>query len=170
MRSIAFHGLQPEGCSSSGQRDITLQGGTNLEAGMSPLRTVLTGSVRYRGREGQLAFILHRLSGLGTLLFLGLHILDTSTVYFFPNLYKDALALYRNPLFMVGEIFLVAAVIYHGVNGLRIALFDLFPHLWRPDREKPSVYTTLAVTLVLWLPAAFIMGRSLIGFTFLGWE
>jgi len=53
---------------------------------------------------------------------------------------------------------------------LRIALFDLFPRLWRAEREKPSVYTTLAVTVVLWLPAAFIMGRSLIGHTFLGWE
>lgn len=137
---------------------------------MSPLRTVITGSVRYRGREGQLAFILHRLSGLGTLLFLALHILDTSTVYFFPALYQEALALYRHPLFMLGEIFLVAAVVYHGVNGLRIALFDLFPRLWRAEREKPSVYTTLAVTVILWLPAAFIMGRSLIGHTFLGWE
>jgi len=137
---------------------------------MSPLRTVITGSVHYRGREGQLAFILHRLSGLGTLLFLALHILDTSTVYFFPALYKEALALYRHPLFMLGEIFIVAAVLYHGVNGLRIALFDLFPRLWRAEREKPSVYTTLAVTVVLWLPAAFIMGRSLIGHTFLGWE
>ena len=36
----------------------------------------------YRGREGHLSFIGHRLAGLGTLLFLTIHILDTSTVYF----------------------------------------------------------------------------------------
>ena len=137
---------------------------------MSPLRTVLTGSTRYRGREGQLAFLLHRLSGLGTVLFLTLHVLDTSTVYFFPALYKDALALYRNPVFMLGEIFLVAAVIYHGVNGLRLALFDLVPGFWRAERERPAVYTSLAVALLLWLPAAWVMGRTLVGYTLLGWK
>jgi succinate dehydrogenase / fumarate reductase cytochrome b subunit len=128
------------------------------------------GSAQYRGREGQIAFLLHRVSGLGTLLFLGLHILDTSFVFFSPALYGEILNLYRAPLFMLGEIFLVAAVIYHGVNGLRIALFDLFPRLWHPTYEKPAVYGALATAFVLWLPAAVIMGRNLIGFTFLGWK
>ena len=36
----------------------------------------------YRGREGQLAYIGQRLAGLGTLLFLAIHIVDTSSVYF----------------------------------------------------------------------------------------
>jgi succinate dehydrogenase / fumarate reductase cytochrome b subunit len=137
---------------------------------MSPLRSVLLGSAQYRGREGQIAFLLHRLSGLATLLFLGLHILDTSFVFLSPALYQEVLNLYRAPLFMLGEILLVAAVIYHGVNGLRIALFDLFPRFWQPGYEKPAVYGALAAALLLWLPAAVIMGRNLIGFAFLGWK
>ncbi|MBM2843086.1 MAG: sdhC, partial [Anaerolineales bacterium] len=47
---------------------------------MTTLRVPLEGSLHYRGREGQWAYLLHRVTGLGTLLFLTIHILDTSTV------------------------------------------------------------------------------------------
>ncbi len=86
---------------------------------MDTLQTSVTGLTRYRGREGQISFILHRLTGLGTLLFLSLHILDTATVYFFPSLYEHAIGLYRTTPLMIGEIILVFCVIYHGVNGDR---------------------------------------------------
>jgi len=123
----------------------------------------LTGLARYRGGEGHISFILHRLTGLGTLLFLVVHILDTSTVYFFPHLYEHAISLYRSTPFIIGEIFLVFSVIYHGVNGLRIAIFDLyFPHLWATMPQKKSALITLASAVVLWLPAAYVMGRKLL--------
>jgi succinate dehydrogenase / fumarate reductase, cytochrome b subunit len=138
---------------------------------MQPLRVWLGSIWQYRTREGMIAFLLHRLSGLATLLFLTIHILDTSTVYFLPQLYNDAIGMYRSPAFMLGEIGLVAGVIYHGVNGCRIAIFDLFfPSAWRKDRERTSVWTTLAITIVLWLPAAAIMSWNLIGYAFLGWK
>lgn len=137
---------------------------------MSPLRSVVVGSAQYRGREGQIAFLLHRLSGLGTLLFLGLHILDTSFVFLAPAQYTEIINLYRAPMVMLGEIVLVAAVIYHGVNGLRIAIFDLYPQFWNPNYEKPAVYGALVTAFILWLPAAVIMGRNLVGFAWLGWK
>ncbi len=130
---------------------------------MDKLRLLLNGFIRYRGREGQLSFILHRLTGLGTLLFLTFHILDTSTVYFFPSLYEEAIALYRSTPFLIGEIFLVFSVIYHGVNGARIAIFDLFlVNKWQAPTARRSALWTLAIAVILWLPAAFLMGRSLL--------
>ncbi len=129
---------------------------------MSTLMATLSGSLRYRGREGQLSFILHRLTGLGTLLFLTIHILDTATVYFAPNLYREAIAIYRATPFMIGEILLVFAVLFHGANGLRIALFDLFPSLWREPSQRTAFYTTLVLSFLLWLPAAFVMGRNMV--------
>jgi len=133
---------------------------------MSSLRAAIDGSLNYRGREGQWSFLLHRLTGLGTLLFLTVHILDTSTVYFAPQLYEHAIAVYRSTPFMIGEIGLVFAVLFHGVNGMRIALFDLFPHLWRGQTQQRSFYLTVVVSLLLWLPAAFLMGRSLLEHNF----
>ena len=120
----------------------------------------------YRGREGQLSFIGHRLAGLGTLLFLAIHIVDTSTVYFgkqlgMPGLYAHAVDIYRSTPFMLGEIMLVAAVFYHGVNGLKIILFDTFPDWWQIDRERQTFWRVVIITLVLWAPAAAMMGYSL---------
>ncbi len=130
---------------------------------MDTLQTSVTGLTRYRGREGQISFILHRLTGLGTLLFLSLHILDTATVYFFPSLYEHAIGLYRTTPLMIGEIILVFCVIYHGVNGLRIAYLDLFtPELWNIKTQRKSAVWTLVLAIMLWLPAAFWMGRSLV--------
>ena len=130
---------------------------------MDFLKLNLTGITRYRGREGQLSFILHRLAGLGTLLFLAVHILDTSTVYFFPSLYEHAIAVYRSTPFMLGEIILIFLVIYHGVNGARIAIFDLFaPDRWNIETQRKSAIWSLVVAILLWLPAAFLMGRSML--------
>jgi succinate dehydrogenase / fumarate reductase cytochrome b subunit len=129
---------------------------------MSTLRVPLEGSLTYRGREGQWAYLLHRITGLGTLLFLTIHILDTSTVYFFPSLYQHAIDIYRSTPFMLGEILLVFCVLYHGVNGLRVAVFDLKPQWWEASRQRTAFWWVLALSLLLWLPAAVIMGRSLI--------
>ena len=135
---------------------------------MSSLRVPLEGSLRYRGQEGQWAYLLHRITGLGTLLFLIVHILDTSTVYFFPSLYAHAIAIYRSTPFMLGEIVLVFFVLYHGTNGLRIALFDLYPQLWTETRQRRAFRWALSVAILLWLPAAFLMGRAVIVHNFLG--
>ena len=130
---------------------------------MDFLKLNVTGLARYRGQEGQLSFILHRLTGLGTLLFLALHILDTSTVYFFPSLYEHAINLYRSTPFMIGEIGLVFAVIYHGLNGARIAIFDLFmPGKWNIETQRKSALWILGIAIILWIPAAFMMGRALL--------
>jgi len=58
-------------------------------------KTTLSGYVRYRG-QGHYVFLLHRITGLGTLLFLAIHILDTAVVYFAPAFYADAIAIYRS--------------------------------------------------------------------------
>lgn len=135
---------------------------------MTSLRVPLEGSLRYRGREGQWAYLLHRTTGLGTLLFLTVHILDTSTVYFFPDLYQHAIAIYRSTPFMLGEIVLVFCVLYHGSNGLRLALFDLYPRFWTESRQRRAFGWVLAAAVVLWLPAAFLMARNLVLHNFLG--
>jgi succinate dehydrogenase hydrophobic anchor subunit len=127
----------------------------------------------YRGREGHLSFIGHRLAGLGTLLFLAIHVLDTSTVYFgkqlgVPGLYAHAVDLYRSTPFMLGEILLVAAVFYHGVNGLKIILYDTFPNWWQIDHERQGVWRVAVITLLLWAPAAGMMGYSLYRNNFAG--
>jgi succinate dehydrogenase / fumarate reductase cytochrome b subunit len=130
---------------------------------MSSLKTTLSGYVGYRGREGQYSFLLHRITGLGVVLFLSIHIVDTALVYFNPRLYLEAINIYRSTIAGLGEIVLIFCVIFHGINGLRIAIFDLFsPRSWAIPRERMSVRTTLTLALILWVPAAFIMLRNIL--------
>lgn len=138
-----------------------------MAAPSSATRTTLTGYALYKGREGQYAFMLHRLTGLGTLLFLIIHILDTSTVYFFPSLYEEAIAIYRHPLFMMGEIALVFSLIYHGVNGIRIVILDLWaPSKWTIKFSRNTVRATLLLSLVLWAPAGAWMFYTMLQHSF----
>ena len=83
----------------------------------------LPGFAKYKGK-GFYAFILHRISGLGTILFLTLHITTTATVFFAPQWYDVLVEIFRNPIIMIAEIILAFFVIYHGVNGLRIAYVE----------------------------------------------
>jgi succinate dehydrogenase / fumarate reductase, cytochrome b subunit len=115
---------------------------------------------RYRGRFGQLEWALHRLSGLGVLLFLLLHVLDTSTVYFAPAAYGFFVTLYKNPLFGLGEIALGAAVIYHALNGLRVTIMDFWPRLW--DKQPQARIIVWGAFAILFVPTAAVMFAHII--------
>lgn len=78
----------------------------------------------YRGREGQWAFLLHRLSGLAILFYLLLHVVSISLFVFGESAYKGLHGLYDFWPFRVGLIFVTAAVVYHAFNGLRIIIMD----------------------------------------------
>ncbi|MBN1429431.1 MAG: succinate dehydrogenase, cytochrome b556 subunit [Anaerolineae bacterium] len=119
------------------------------------IRTVCE-TLRYKGKEGQLAWLGHRLGGLGTLLFFVVHVVDTSWVYFWPQGYHHAIDLYRSWPFQIGELLLVLAVIYHALNGLRITLMDWKPALWKYQRRM--TLGTFGLTALLYAPVFVIMG------------
>lgn len=123
---------------------------------MSTLILTAREALRYKGKEGQLAWIGHRLAGLGTLLFFVIHVVDTSWVYFWPQGYSHAIDLYRSWPFQIGELFLVLAVMYHGLNGLRVALMDWKPALWQYQRQM--TLGVFGLTALLYAPAFIIMG------------
>ncbi|MCA9913416.1 MAG: hypothetical protein KC496_08700, partial [Anaerolineae bacterium] len=51
---------------------------------MSSLVLTIRETLRYRGAIGQWSWILHRLTGLGVVFFLVLHVIDTSWSVFYP--------------------------------------------------------------------------------------
>ncbi len=122
---------------------------------MSSLVVTLTETLRYRGAIGQWSWVLHRLTGLGVVFFLVLHVIDTSWSVFYPALYEKAIAIYQSPLFTIGEFALVAAVVYHAYNGLRIALFDFRPEWWK-HQQRAAVIVLGAAVLTL-VPTFFLM-------------
>lgn len=122
---------------------------------MATLVTTITETLRYRGKIGQWSWVFHRLSGLGIVLFVYLHIIDTSWAAFYPKLYAEAIHFYQSPLFTLGEFFLVAAVVYHAINGYRIIYLDWRPELWHlQQRAAGLVFLVVGVILI---PAFILM-------------
>jgi succinate dehydrogenase / fumarate reductase, cytochrome b subunit len=78
----------------------------------------------YRGREGQWAFFLHRLSGLAILAYLLIHTISIGSVILGEETYMAIHKAYENPFFRFGLIGVSGAVAYHAFNGLRIILMD----------------------------------------------
>src|SRR3979411_1395931 len=110
-----------------------------------------------RGREGYWAWLLHRGTGAAIISFLFLPFIDTCLIGFVPNAYESFVSIYRVPVFRVLEVALSGAVLYHGINGLRIILIDFVEHATRIQRQL--WYAVWATFLVLFLPAAFFMLR-----------
>ena len=58
--------------------------------------------------------------------FLFAHVLDTALVRVSPNSYDRVVDTYKNPFVNLLELGLVGAVLYHGLNGIRIMLVDFW--------------------------------------------
>lgn len=105
------------------------------------------------------SWILHRGSGLAVLGFLFLHVLDTSLVMFGPNAYNTMAKFYESALFRPLEVLLMFLVIFHAFNGLRVIIVDLWT---RGSRYQAQLSRLVwAITLVLFLPSAWIMLRPI---------
>ncbi len=117
---------------------------------MTSLALTITETLRYRGSIGQWAWVLHRLSGLGIVLFFVIHVVDTTWAVFYPAEYVRAIAEYQTPIFTIGEFLIVAAVVYHGLNGLRISLFDFKPDWWK--YQKMATWGVLIATIIVVIP------------------
>ena len=109
----------------------------------------------YRPPPGMISWALHRVTGLGVLLFLLLHIVDIFLVNYGPDAFNELLFLYRHPVFRIGEIILVAGLYYHAANGVRIILIDFWPQAYRYEREL--FYGVIAVFLLAFIPTAVLM-------------
>lgn len=114
----------------------------------------------YRGHEGQWSWIAHRVTGAAIILFLFAHVVDTAVVGWGPNAYNRVVAVYENPFVRLLELGLVAAVISHSLNGLKIILIDFFPSL--ATRIRLLGYATLAAFIASMIPITWIMGHQII--------
>jgi succinate dehydrogenase / fumarate reductase cytochrome b subunit len=115
-------------------------------------RTVIRGTL-YRGHEGMWSWVLHRITGVGMYFFLLVHILDTATVRIDPELYNVVMEAYKTPIMGLGEAGLVAAIVFHAFNGLRIILVDMTR--WAVRHQRALFYGVLVlwtVVMVAFLP------------------
>jgi len=83
-------------------------------------------------------YLLHRITGLGMLLFVIFHLIETT---FFriqgQGVWEATMALLQQPWFEVGIYLVAVAFVYHALNGLRLILQELGFLLGKPT---PPIY------------------------------
>ena len=89
--------------------------------------------LKYQGGGPMIAWMLHRITGLGILLFVGLHVVAS---FFMQQTGSDA-ATWINTVYehWIFQIFVAFFVIFHALNGLRIAILDIWPRYLMYQRE-----------------------------------
>lgn len=121
----------------------------------------LGSALRYKGNAGMWTWLLHRVTGLGILAFLIIHVADTAIVVYNPEFYDHTLDIYRSPLFRVAELAIFFAVIFHALNGLRIIIQDFWPIAMMHQRRL--AWAAAGITAVAIIPVAWIMLAPLVG-------
>lgn len=103
----------------------------------------------YRGRDGMWSWVTHRVTGIAVFFFLFAHVLDTALVRVSPEAYNEVIATYKNPIVGLLEAGLVAAIVFHGFNGLRIVLVDFWAKGPRYQRQLLVAVGVLWVLLMV---------------------
>ncbi|MCC3771280.1 succinate dehydrogenase, cytochrome b556 subunit [Streptomyces sp. UNOC14_S4] len=101
----------------------------------------------YRGREGMWSWVAHRVTGVLIFFFLFVHVLDTALVRVSPEAYDDVVATYKTPVVNVMEYGLVAAILFHALNGLRVVAVDFWSKGAR--HQKKMLWGVMIVWIVL---------------------
>ena len=130
--------------------------------------------LRYGGGIGQWAWLIHRVTGIGILIFLIIHIVDTFFVVAYPELYDHTVAIYGGNLtalpvtwgmngyywplrwaFRIGELGLIACVLFHALNGIRVVLFDFWPRAALHQRVLFNwvlgIFAAIMIPLTIWV-------------------
>jgi succinate dehydrogenase / fumarate reductase cytochrome b subunit len=85
---------------------------------------------------------------------------DTAVVGWGPNAYNRVVSVYENPFVRLLELGLVAAVVYHSLNGMKIMLLDFFPSL--VPRIRVLGRATVVLFVLSMIPITWIMGSQIL--------
>lgn len=130
----------------------TVSASTRLTPSIAETTSKTPRGTLYRGREGMWSWVLHRITGISIFFFLLVHVLDTSLIRVSPEAYDAVLGTYKNPIMGLGETVLVAAIVFHALNGLRIILIDV----WSKGAQYQKQMFWVVIGLWLVLLAGFV--------------
>ena len=114
--------------------------------------------LKYKGGGPMWAWILHRISGVGLVLFVGLHVVAS----FFTQQVGSDWAITINIIYesVYFQLFIVFCVLFHGLNGIRIIILDLWPKLIRYQKE--AIWMQWLIFIPVYGLTIFIMLQRLI--------
>src|SRR6201997_1800531 len=109
----------------------------------------------YRGDPGMWSWVLHRISGATIFFFLFVHVIDTALVRVSPQAYNEVVATYKTPIVGLMEVGLVAAVLYHALNGIRVILIDFWSQ--GPRYQRLMLWIVGIIWVAVMVPATTVL-------------
>ena len=95
---------------------------------------------------GFISFVLRRLTGAALVIYLFAHLWVIGSANSGPAVFDQRLALVQSDFFKLAEIALLAAVVYHAFDGIRLILV----HYFNVTAYRQSLfYAALAVSILL---------------------
>ena len=115
----------------------------------------------YRSASGQWSWLFHRVTGIGVLLFLLIHIVDITLIGFGSTIYNDGIAIFSLPVIRGASLALIASVLYHSLNGMRIMIIDFWPagHKY----QKQMYYAVIILAIAGFIPMAYFVVAPIFG-------
>ena len=106
-------------------------------------------------------YLGHRLTGLGLIAYLLLHVIETANRMRGPEAWEGLMGLFASPLFKMVEYALFAAAVFHAMNGVRLLLTELGFFLGKPKEPvypySSSVKRVRPLTIVIMVLAGLII-------------
>ncbi|MCD6161826.1 MAG: succinate dehydrogenase, cytochrome b556 subunit [candidate division Zixibacteria bacterium] len=105
-------------------------------------------------------YTLHRITGLGILLYFMLHIFVTSSRVFGMEVWENWMGFFGSPLFKIGEFLVYIAFAFHAINGIRLILIELgfavgkaeepiYPYRSSLNKQRPLMVIAMIAAAVL---------------------
>jgi succinate dehydrogenase / fumarate reductase cytochrome b subunit len=108
-----------------------------------------------RGRDtGLVAFALNRITGIGLVIYLILHLIVLSSLTGGEAGWESFLRLARTPLFFLFDVALFGALLYHALNGIRVTLIGVGIGV---RRQKALFYVLMLVGVLLLVYVVWLM-------------
>jgi len=103
-----------------------------------------------RPKLGMWAYALNRIAGIGLVVYLYLHLVVLSTLSRGPGSWDAFVSLARQPYFLLLDVILLAGILIHGLNGLRVTLtgFDV------GVKRQKALFSALMLVAVVALSVA----------------
>ena len=112
----------------------------------------------YKIKEGMLSWLLHKVTGFSIVLFLLFHIWGMSQMSKGPDAFNTVIEAYKTPLFRFGEVLLLGALLFHGINGIRLIMGEFT--VWAMRQNKMLAYATYILAGALFILGGWIMWRA----------
>ena len=108
-----------------------------------------------RGRGlGFIAFALQRITGLGLVLYLLLHMVILTTLLQGEAAWDQFVAIAKSPAMLLLDLLLITGILIHGLNGLRVSIVGLG---YGVKKHKAFFWMMMLLSALLFLYAGWLL-------------